>query len=237
MIERTAGAWIVEMAELTGMRRSEIEAVKASLSRRTDKARLAYGRLPTEVPRQFVMAASTNDDAYLRDMTGNRRFWPVAIHAFDVEALLRDRDQLWAEAAEREASGASIRLDPSMYPTAAVEQEARQVEDPFLERLEEALGHFDHAKIRAEDVWLILGMDDVAARTHGDTGRRMGRAMRKLGWERRQLRINNQRVWFYLKGRRNPSTGKVELTGLCLLQWNRGNRRASWVKDDEPSPA
>jgi predicted P-loop ATPase len=79
VIETLAGRWIVEAAEL-----------KAFLSQRIDRARMSYGRLVTEVPRQCVIVGTTNDDAYLRDSTGNRRFWPVKIDRFDLAALRRD---------------------------------------------------------------------------------------------------------------------------------------------------
>src|SRR3546814_16649635 len=95
------------------MRKGEVEHLKAFLSRQEDTARMSYERLPVIVPRQCVIIGTTNSERYLRDLTGNRRFWPVRVEGFDLEALRRDRDQLWAEAAAREAERASIRLDRS----------------------------------------------------------------------------------------------------------------------------
>jgi predicted P-loop ATPase len=141
VIERTAGKWIIEAAELHGNRGREAEALKAFLSRQTDgPVRLAYGRLPVTVPRQFVLIGTTNARlAYLKDGTGARRFWPVRVRQFDVEALARDRDQLWAEAAAREATGASIRLAPDLWHDAALAQEDRRAADPWEEILEPLL--------------------------------------------------------------------------------------------------
>lgn len=112
MIEALSGKWIVEAGELKGNRKAGTDHLKGFLSRTDDKARMAYDCREREVPRQCVIIGTTNDSRYLRDTTGNRRFWPVALEGFDLEALRRDRDRLWAEAAAREAGGASIRLDP-----------------------------------------------------------------------------------------------------------------------------
>ena len=111
VIERTSGKWIIEAAELSGMKRAaDVEHLKSFLSRRSDRARPAYGRLPIERQRQFVIFGSTNEAKYLKDSTGNRRFWPVHVgRRLDVTAIITERDQLWGEAATREAAGESIR--------------------------------------------------------------------------------------------------------------------------------
>ena len=102
VIEATAGKWIVEDSELAA--KMAAAGFKAFLSATHDEARLAYQRESTRVPRSFVVVGTTNaTDDYLRDATGNRRFWPVRVRRFDLERLAAARDQLWAEAA-----GASI---------------------------------------------------------------------------------------------------------------------------------
>src|SRR5262249_7296663 len=128
VIEALRGRWIVEAAELNGMRKGEVEHLKAFLSRAEDRARMSYDRLCTEVKRQCVIIGTTNSSEYLRDSPGNRRFWPVKIEQFDCEALRRDRDQLWAEAAKREATpGQTIRLERSLWGAAVEEQAARRI--------------------------------------------------------------------------------------------------------------
>ena len=197
VIEQTAGKWIIEAGELKGMRKGEVEHLKAFLSRQDDTARLSYARLPVIVPRQFVVIGTTNSERYLRDLTGNRRFWPVRVEGFDLEALRRDRDQLWAEAAAREAEGASIRLDPSLYAAAGVEQEARRVDDPFVETLSAVLG--DRAgKLRAADLWKLLGIP--AGQQTQDQNARVGDAMRELGWERTKRRFGGTPEHAYVRG-------------------------------------
>lgn len=90
--------WIVELAELSSMRTSETEAQKAFLSARVDNFRPPYGKVNETFPRFCVFGGTTNDEGYLPDSTGNRRYWPCAITACDVSGLRDVRDQLWAEA-------------------------------------------------------------------------------------------------------------------------------------------
>lgn len=197
-IERLSGRWIVEAAELSGMRKGDVEHLKALLSRRVDRARAAYGRLVREVPRQSIIVGTTNSDRYLKDVTGNRRFWPVRVGTFDLEGLRRDRDQLWAEAAAREATGESIRLDRALWSDAAAQQEARHVEDPFVLTLGRYLGD-QTGKLRAVDVWDLLGIP-VGQQTQ-DHNARLGEAMRILGWDRAKLRFGGPRPqWCYARG-------------------------------------
>jgi predicted P-loop ATPase len=108
VIEALRGRWIIEAGELSGMRRTDIGHLKSLLSRQIDRSRLAFGCIVCNVPRQCIIIGTTNDQEYLRDTTGNRRFWPVRCKGFDIEALKRDRDQLWAEAAARESRGSAF---------------------------------------------------------------------------------------------------------------------------------
>ena len=88
-----------QIGEFTGMKRSDVEHVKALLSRQFDEARPAYGRMRKRQPRTFICVGTTNEDEYLVDETGNRRFLPIRCGSVDVEALQRDRDQLWRRSA------------------------------------------------------------------------------------------------------------------------------------------
>jgi hypothetical protein len=199
VIERVRGRWIVEAAELAGMRRGDIEHLKAFLSRRHDRSRMAYGRLLAEVARQCVIVGTTNSEFYLKDQSGNRRFWPVRIKKFDLVAVTRDRDMLWAEAAVREASGASIRLPQHLWAAAAVVQEERVASDPIFDALHNALGDME-GKIASEAVWTILDVRPGAQTQDHNT--RVGHAMKKLGWERPgNVKIRGKAVKGYVKGK------------------------------------
>lgn len=199
LIEQTGGKWIVEAGELKGMSRGDVAQLKACLSRQVDEARLSYDRKPTIASRQFVIIGTTNEtEGYLKDTTGNRRFWPVLISGFDLGKLAAQRDQLWAEAAHVETQGESIRLDPALYTEAAAEQGARENDDPIEIALTEALGD-RLGKVRALDLWDILNVEPGKATQ--DQNARLGAAMRRLGWERTRRRVQtSDREYVYVKG-------------------------------------
>jgi predicted P-loop ATPase/phage/plasmid primase-like uncharacterized protein len=130
------GKWIVEFSELDALGRVEVSRVKQHVSAKQDVYRQPFGRRSVTVPRQNVFAASCNPDKYLRDETGGRRFWPIRCGAIDIDALRRDRDQLWAEASALCAAGEQYWATPDMrFLTAA--QEERFQEDPWEEPIME----------------------------------------------------------------------------------------------------
>lgn len=103
MVEQIQGSWIVEIPELQGFSKADTNVLKAWLSRQSDKARLAYKRFTEDFPRQCIFIGSTNDDEYLRDHTGGRRFWPIRCKLpegtdIDTDGLEREIDMVWAEA-------------------------------------------------------------------------------------------------------------------------------------------
>ena len=136
------GVWIIEIAELDAIGKAEVSRIKAFLTRTTDRFRPPYGRYTIEVPRQCVFAGTVNPDTYLRDETGNRRFWPVRCGTIDIDALARDRDQLWAEAVARFRAGAIWWLDtPELIAAATAEQEKRYQADAWDDLIEHWLTH------------------------------------------------------------------------------------------------
>ena len=181
-IEQTAGYWLIEVAELAGMDRRDIEAVKAQITTREDRARPAYGRLAVTVPRQFVMIGTTNNSTYLKDQTGNRQFLPVTVGDINLEAVRRDRDQLWAEALKLVNASELPVLPKDMIAAAASAQEARLVVDAISERLRELLGDVPGGRIAKEEIWRALGLADAGRRSQSAMNSAHG-AMRKMGWD------------------------------------------------------
>ena len=106
------GSWIIELAELASTKRSDVETVKTFLSKREDTYRAAYARRARTYPRQCVFFGTTNEQEFLRDRTGNRRFWPITVsHKMDRSALESEVDQLWAEAVVLYTQGENLWMD------------------------------------------------------------------------------------------------------------------------------
>jgi predicted P-loop ATPase len=175
------------------MSKADVDKTKAFASRQTDRARLACGRQRIDQPRRCVFIATTNDDTYLKSQTGNRRFWPVRTRRVDLYALRRDRDQLWAEAAHLEASGASLTLPEILWAEAATEQDMRRDVDPWDEMLAEAKGIIcdcadDRGRRQEERIStteLLRGRLGLPADKCTDaTMKRLAHCMPRLGWER-----------------------------------------------------
>ena len=103
-MEQLRGGWIFELSELSSIKRSEVEQVKAFISKQTDTYRPAYGVVREMFPRQCVFCGTTNETYFLKGDTGNRRFWVIEVDGSlrrvndTRDALIKDRDQLWAEA-------------------------------------------------------------------------------------------------------------------------------------------
>jgi len=213
---QTQGVWVVEIAELDSMTRTEVSRIKAFMSRATDRFRPPYGKQVIESPRQCVFAGSVNHSTYLRDETGGRRFWPVVCGEIDVDALARDRNQLWAEAVSQYVHGEVWWLEtPELIQEAERQQSDRYEEDAWHgliatwvenpQKRRDGTGYpeagfssdnqsvciadiLNHCIGKKQDQWTQLDQNRVA------------RCLRAIKWERFQRRSDNGgREWRYRK--------------------------------------
>ena len=133
------GKWIIELAELSSVSKTEVEHVKAFITRTEEKFRPAYGRNEIAYQRRCVFIGTTNRTDYLRDETGNRRFWPIKLEAVDVAAIQKDRDKIWAAAKALYDAGEQWWLTDAEALLAEVQQERRTAVDPLYDEVAEWL--------------------------------------------------------------------------------------------------
>ncbi|HUZ32122.1 MAG TPA: VapE domain-containing protein [Xanthobacteraceae bacterium] len=214
--EQLDGVWMHENADLAGMRRAEVEQIKAFASRQIDRARPAYGRVREDRPRRSIEWGTTNNKEYLLSQTGNRRFWPLETGKIDIGALMRDRQQLLGEAATYEAAGASISLDPSLWSDAREAQEQRRVTDPWEDVLT-SLGPLvlhksgdGYERVASADL-LEHVLEIPRAQQTSAHGQRLAHAMERLGWTRNKggrVTIDGKPVRGYIRSIYGSSIGQ-----------------------------
>lgn len=142
--EKLQGFWAVEIGELAGMKKADIEKVKAFLSTCDDKYRPSYGKVVESHPRQCIIIATVNGErGYLRDITGNRRFWIIKLHQKKQKKTWdftpEYRAQFWAEAKEIWKSGEKLYLEGDLLEAAEEAQQSAMEVDERLGMVEEYL--------------------------------------------------------------------------------------------------
>jgi predicted P-loop ATPase len=188
------GKWIIELGELSAMKRSEVERVKAFMSRRVDHYRPPYGVRSQDFPRQCTFIGTTNADAYLADETGGRRFWPVKVGRIDIEALQRDREQLWAEAVAAYRNGERWWLEADVEKAAREEQEERRISDPWESVILSWIADKPKASV-AEVLQHAIGM--ATERQDQRARNRVAAVLTGAGWKATRRRIDGSLARFY----------------------------------------
>lgn len=136
------GVWVHEFAELAGLRAGDMDVLKAFMSRAADRFRAPYGRTVEDHPRRIVFAGTVNEGGYLSDPTGGRRFWPLEMEPgsrVDLDWIVENRNQLWAEADVLFKSGIGHILPEDLWSVAAERQSNETVDDPWTDQIAEML--------------------------------------------------------------------------------------------------
>lgn len=192
--EAFRGVWIHELAELSGLRRTEVERLKSFASRTEDRARPAFGHMRVDMKRRCVLIATTNEDDYLKDDTGNRRFWPIPTGRIDLEALACDRDQIWAEADVWERRGVSLFLDASLWGQISAIQSERLDSDPWEQKIMNYIGgKEDCAACDVMEQALQLKNVEMTQPTYV----RVARILKRNGFKRYRKRDGKHLEWRY----------------------------------------
>ena len=138
--EKLQGYWILELGELSGMKKTDVEVVKGFISRNDDKYRASYGTVVESHQRQSIIVGTTNSEmGFLRDITGNRRFWPVYVNGISDrkpwQLSKEDVEQIWAEALVLYEKGTSLYIDETHILAQARVQQNQAMEHDDREGL------------------------------------------------------------------------------------------------------
>lgn len=205
--EQVQGLWVYEIAELSQFGKAEIQLIKAFISAKIDRYRPSYGRVVEAYPRQCVLVGTTNEKTYLRDRTGNRRFWPVPVRSrINIPWVRERRDQLFAEAFELYMQGVPFNPSPELEARLFVPmQESRLVDTAVMGELLAVLTRPPIATgigslvneladfVTLPQLTLALGVD--AAKSSAQLEAQIRGWMEHEGWEKAKKQINGARHW------------------------------------------
>ena len=191
-------AWIVEWSELeTVFSRRDVSATKAFLSCSVDALRPPYHRDTQDFPRASIIVGSTNEDEFLSDKTGNRRFWVIPVEKkIDVEQLTQERDAIWAAAVLAYKSGEQWWLTPEEETLLAQNNQGWQITDVWETAILNYLDNKSTCTI-AELLEKPIGLD--LAKQSRSEQMRVSNILRRNGWARVRKQVGNKREWFWEK--------------------------------------
>ena len=218
--EKLQGYWILEIGELAGLRKAEVETLRSFLSRQNDIYRAAFGRCATPHPRQCIFFGTTNaESGYLRDTTGNRRFWPVKTpgggskHSWDITA--EEIEQIWAEVLVYVKAGEKLHLAADIESLAKEEQrealESDEREGLVRDFLETLLPENWDSMDLFERRSFLSGVSNIGAK----------------GTVRR-TRVCNMEIWCELFGKDQGNLGRAESNTLAAMLTKLG-----WIRQEK----
>jgi putative DNA primase/helicase len=216
--EQVQGLLLYEIAELSGFSKGDVNEIKAFISSKVDRYRVAYGATVGRFPRQCVLVGTTNENTYLRDRTGNRRFWPVPVkHVINTEWLIKFRDQLFAEAYALYKTGVAYTPTPEQERRLFEPmQESRLVEtalmgelltiltrDPGVTAMSLIVNNLTEFVTLAQ---LVKALETDAYKSSQVQESAVRGWLASEGWERKKKMVNNVRAWGYERPRNWPNT-------------------------------
>ncbi len=201
-MEALEGKWLVEISEFQALMKKEEAVVKSFLGRQIDSYRRPYARGKEDVPRQCVFIATTNDDSFLRDSTGARRYLVVESNRIDVAWVRENRDRIWADAARLARTGERNWLTSEEVKAMETHQEPFQDEDedpwrlPIVKYLEDKEEFESLTSLLRRVFWTSAMTDGEVAKilTQKDL-RRASKIVRRLGWTGHVGRRGPNNVW------------------------------------------
>jgi putative DNA primase/helicase len=215
--------WICELAELDGVtRKSDTEHLKAILSSRADDIRKPYAMKSTKLPRGFVFGGTVNSDDFLRDETGSRRFWIVAVKKrIDCELVRAERDQVWAEADAAYLAGEPWWFDSETDERIEREQRAYTVSDSREEKIADwlrgpgASGRLTTRRVLVE----CLGYEDRSIDKKAEMA--VATTLRRLGYDRRRQRTDGGALVYAFERPEAVPTSESGNTGENTIRRSR----------------
>jgi predicted P-loop ATPase len=185
------GKWLIEVSELSAFLKADPEAMKHFVSQQNEQYTPKYGRSEVREPRQCVFIGTTNEDEYIRDVTGGRRYWPIKVRFVNVDRLERMRAQLFAETV------LAYRANEAWWPQRDFEkahitpvQDARQWEDALTERVAELIEPL--SEVSLGHLGARLGFDNT--KFDMTSQKRVAAILRKAGW-RKGFNLAGQKLW------------------------------------------
>ncbi|MTI56135.1 virulence-associated E family protein [Geosporobacter ferrireducens] len=204
--EHLQSAWIFEFGELAGMTKTEVDEIKQFITKRSDKYRVAYDRVVTDFPRKCVFFGTTNNWNFLKDPTGNRRFWPLTVEPSKrkknifTDLTEYEIGQVWAETLLAYKAGESLILSPEVDKEAAKIQGVHMEDDPrvgliqeWLETpIEDDMGHSTgqiRTRVCASQIWVEC-LHNKAGSMRPWEARELCDILRRIpGWRERKTRV------------------------------------------------
>lgn len=223
--EALQGVWIMEMGELKATKKADIEATKLFISKTEDAFRPAYGRRKQYFPRQTVFWGTSNDPQFLRDRTGNRRYWPVDVGVQDTEKKPFEDldqatiDQVWAEAVVRYNAGEKLYLDKDEEQL-ALEQQELHTEESSLEGM-----ILDFLEVPIPDDWYTRSAND-RRQQFGNLGSGHDELQPSVAGQAKRMKVCVLEVWVELLGGDPKNLAPVKAAEIRNIL----NNLTGWVR-------